>query len=216
MFQSRMVRHGVVILALGLVTPAQALEDARRAPLLTGFESTTVRVASRASLAQRYFVQGMLLAWGFNNAEATRSFASAVDADPRCALCYWGLAWSLGPNVNADMDPGAIARIREAIVHAQALAPRSSPRDRGLIDALAARHPASAANALDEEAYAQSMRTLARSYPDDADIATLAAEALMDLHPYDWWDRDGSARPWTPEISTLLARALALQPAHPG
>ena len=60
------------------------------------------------------------------------------------------------------------------------------------------------------------MRALARGYPRDADIATLAAEAMLNLHPYDWWAQDGSARPWTAEIRTLLTRALAIAPGHPG
>ena len=79
-------------------------------------------VASRVPLAQRYFHQGMILTWGFNPAEAARSFAAAAAADPRCALCYWGLAWALGPNINADMAAGDAARVRDALARARALA----------------------------------------------------------------------------------------------
>ena len=39
-------------------------------------------------------------------------------ADPRCALCWWGLAWSLGPNINADMDAAAARRVHVALARA--------------------------------------------------------------------------------------------------
>ena len=59
------------------------------------------------------------------------------------------------------------------------------------------------------------MRALARRHPRDADIATLAAEAMLNLHPYDWWAQDGSARPWTAEIRTLLAGRWRSRPGIP-
>jgi len=174
-------------------------------------------VASRIPLAQRYFHQGMVLTWGFNPAEAARSFAAAAEIDPRCALCYWGIAWASGPNINADMTPDDAARVRDALARARPLAAHASRRDRELIEALSVRHPAAGdATTTDEEAYAIRMRALARKYPNDADLAMLAAEALLNLHPYDWWTKDGAARPWTGEIRTLLTRALTIAPDHPG
>jgi tetratricopeptide (TPR) repeat protein len=192
------------------VTPATA-------PLLEGMGPYDGPAASRNALAQRYFRQGMALAWSFNPAEAARSFEAAATADPTCALCYWGLAWSLGPNINADMDAAGAERVRAALAQARRLAPRATPRTRALIDAISARHPASGEPLVpDEEAYAGRMRVVAQAHPRDADIAVLAAEARMNLHPYDWWDRDGTPRAWTPEIRKLLARALESSPRHPG
>ncbi len=94
-----------------------------KAPLLEGMGPYAGPVASRTALAQRYFRQGVALAWGFNPGEAARSFAAAAEADPKCALCYWGLAWSLGPNINADMDAAAADRVRAALVQAHAVSP---------------------------------------------------------------------------------------------
>jgi tetratricopeptide (TPR) repeat protein len=174
-------------------------------------------MASRIALAQRYFHQGMALTWGFNPAEAARSFAAAAAIDPRCALCYWGLAWTSGPNINADMTADDAVRVRDALARARVLAAKAPRRERELIEALSARHPAAGdAAALDEEAYAERMRALARRYPRDADIATFAAEAILNLHPYDWWTKDGGAQPWTGEIRSLLSRALTIAPEHPG
>ena len=208
-------------LGLALVLLAAALGIARAAapvaPLLDGMGPDRGPMASRIALAQRYFHQGMALTWGFNPAEAARSFAAAAAIDPRCALCYWGLAWTSGPNINADMTADDAVRVRDALVRARVLAARAPRRERELIEALSARHPAAGdAAALDEEAYAERMRALARRYPRDADIATFAAEAILNLHPYDWWAQDGSARPWTAEIRTLLTRALTIAPEHPG
>ena len=187
------------------------------APLFEGMGRDRGPVASRVPAAQRYFHQGTTLTWGFNPAEAARSFEAAIVADPSCALCWWGLAWALGPNINADMDAVSAERVRTALTEARARAPKSSRRTLALIDALSARHSAvDSKRPPDEEAYADRMRALARAYPKDADIAALAAEATLNLHPYEWWDANGKARPWTPETIALLTRALALAPEHPG
>ena len=211
------LRSALLVLGVALYAgSADAAGDAA-APLFDGMGRDHGPVASRVPAAQRYFHQGMTLTWGFNPAEAARSFEAAIRADPRCALCWWGLAWALGPNINSDMDAGAAERVRAALVEAQALAPHASRRTRALVDALAVRHPAAdPARPPDEDAYAERMRALARAYPRDADLATLAAEALLNLHPYDWWDAHGMPRPWTPEIRSQLARALAIAPHHPG
>jgi tetratricopeptide (TPR) repeat protein len=187
------------------------------APVLDGMGPDRGPVASRVSAAQRYFHQGVTLVWGFNPNEAARAFEAAARADPECALCWWGLAWSLGPNINADMDPVNAERVHAALARARALSPKAGRRTAALVAALSLRHLAGGAvAAADEEVYATRMRALARDFPRDADIAVLAAEAQLNLHPYDWWRKDGSPQPWTPEIKRLLARALALRPGHPG
>ena len=43
----------------------------------------------------------------------------------------------------------------------------------------------------------------------------LYAEALLDLHPWDLWEHDGSPKEWTPEIVALLEDVLAGSPDHP-
>jgi len=185
------------------------------APLFAGMRPYHPSPGTSSALAQRYFEQGMTFAWGFNPAEAARSFAAAAAADPHCAACFWALAWVKGPTINADMDPAAATEVEAALQRAQAEAANAPARYRGLIAALAARHP-DPAGPVNEEAYAGKMRTLAQRHPRDAEIATLAAEAELNLHPYDWWETDGSAKPWTGAATDLLARALRLAPDHPG
>jgi tetratricopeptide (TPR) repeat protein len=197
--------------ALSLSALAQTREGA---PLLDGMGPYTHVTGSPAPLAQRYFDQGMGLAWGFNTAEAVRSFEAATRADPKCAICFWGLAWSLGPTINADMDKADAARVQTAVRRAEALSVNASPRHRALIAALLARHPKQ--GVVDEERYAAQMRALAKRSPRDADTLALAAEAQLNLHAYDWWEKDGTAKPWTPETEALLALALTAAPDHPG
>lgn len=186
------------------------------APLFDGMGDYRVPDAAPSPLARRYFAQGMVLAWGFNPAEAARSFEGAIAASPSCAACHWGLAWALGPTINADMAPADALPAAAALQQARALASQASPRFRDLIAALAVRHPGPGADEIDEEGYFARLRALAAKYPRDADMAVLAAESLLNLHPYDWWQPDGQARPWTGEIVALLARALTLAPDHPG
>ena len=163
---------------------------------------------------RRYFDQAVLLVYGFNPAEAQRSLEAAVAIDPTCASAWWALAWAIGPNINADMAPQQEPRLLEALQQARHHARHAAPQRQALIAALSLRHPGT--GRLDEEAYAERMLALSRRYPRDADIALLAAEAVMNLHPYDWWDAAGNPLAWTPGIETLLQRALRLQPRHPG
>jgi tetratricopeptide (TPR) repeat protein len=176
-------------------------------------------VSTTHSLAQRYFDQGLKLAYAFNHAEAARAFRQAQNLDPHCALCHWGEALVLGPNINAPMDAAANATALAAIERARALAPKASARERDLIAALARRYasdPKAERAALDA-AYAEAMGKVAARYPRDADITLLHAEALMNLSPWDYWEAAG-ARPKgrTAEILAALEKVLRDQPDHPG
>ncbi len=189
------------------------VENAR----LLAFGNYHGSVASRNAEAQRFFEQGMVFGWGFNFAEAVRSFRAAAQLDTGCALCRWGVAWAVGPSINHDMELAEVPVALDAIVQARANATPGS-REHALIDALAERYsdrPGVNADQL-ARAYAKAMRALASRYPDDADITVLAAEALMNAHAYDYWHADGAPKPWTPQISSWLERALRLAPAHPG
>jgi tetratricopeptide (TPR) repeat protein len=184
------------------------------APLLDGMGPYTHATGSPSKVVQRYFDQGMVLAWGFNPAEAARSFEAAAREDPKCGICFWGLAWSLGPTINSDMQKADAGRVQTAVRRAEALSINATPRHRTMIVALLARHPKP--GVVDEERYAAELRAAAKRNPRDADILTLAAEAQLNLHAYDWWEKDGAPKPWTGEVEALLAAALKVAPDHPG
>ena len=203
-------------LAAGTSAFAWAGEFAADAPLFDGMGGYRAADASHSAPARRLFEQGMVLSWGFNPEESARSFAGALKRDPASAASAWGLAWSLGPNINADMAASDAARVDAALSRARALKAGAPRRWGDLIDALSARHPRPGSVEVDEEAYALRMQALVQRHPRDADIAVLAAEALMNLHPYDWWKESGRPQPWTAEIVARLMHALALAPDHPG
>ena len=103
---------------LFLSTHLHATEaDTRPAPLFDDLGDYEVAITTKSPDAQRYFNQGMMLAWGFNHAEAVRSFRAAQALDPACAMCFWGEAFALGPNINKPMDPADAPAASAAAVH---------------------------------------------------------------------------------------------------
>lgn len=173
---------------------------------------------ARRDSVQRYFDQGLLLAYGFNHAEAARSFWQAARMDSTCAMAWWGFAYVLGPNYNAGMEADSYGRAYAAIRNAQAHMTGCTGMERGLIDAMALRYMAEPVEdrSGSDKAYSEAMRIMAARFPEDADVATLFAESLMDMHPWDLWEKNGTARPWTPEIIATLERGMERFPEHPG
>jgi tetratricopeptide (TPR) repeat protein len=175
-------------------------------------------ISSRVPRVQAYFNQGLRLAYGFNHGEAIRAFTEGARRDPNCAICWWGVAYSYGPNINLPMDSAAGAAAYEAVQKAVALIGTASPAERAYIRALAQRYGRNpgADRARLDSAYARAMQALARQYPNDQDAATLAAEAMMDLRPWNYWNQDGTPYPGTQQLVGYLERVLRANPNHPG
>jgi tetratricopeptide (TPR) repeat protein len=192
-------------------------DDKQLAPLLEGLGPFHHAITTKDPMAQRFFDQGLMLAIGFNHAEAERSFREAARRDPSCAMCYWGIALVLGPNINAKMDPAAVPKAWEAMETAVRLANQTTEVEMDYIEALTERYsddPEADRIALDV-AYADAMKELVSKHPDDLDARALLAEALMDLHPWDYWEKNGEPRFWTPEIIEILESVRAAAPDHP-
>lgn len=189
-------------------------------PVLYGNLGTlSFKAGTRNSRAQAWFDQGIRLAFAFNHAEAQRAFREAQKLDPRCALCFWGEALVLGPNINAPMTPEANTAALAALEKAVELAPGAPARDRALIEALASRYSADpkAERAALDAAYAEAMKTVAARYAADDTLQALYAEALMDTQPWDYWE-GGGAKPkgHGAEIVATLEKVLRRNPDHPG
>lgn len=215
----------VIVLALAACrqSPPPAVQAAA-APavpppkLLDGFGDLHRDIGTQVPDAQRYFDQGLRLAYGFNHEAAGRAFAEAERLDPTCAMCAWGRALVLGPNINLPMDP---TTAKDATAHAQRamrLAAHAGAADRALIRALRLRYtdPAPEDRAPLDRAYAQAMAQAARDFPADDDAATLHAEALMDLSPWAYWTPEGQQTEHTAAILGELERVLARNPRHIG
>ena len=200
----------------GHAGPAPAAASGRQAPLFDDLGDHHHPISTKSPEAQRYFDQGLTLAWGFNHAEAGRSFREAARLDPDCAMCWWGASLVLGPNINAAMEDGDEPDAWDALQKAIALAPKATEAERAYIGALAKRYAAKAVKDRKplDRAYADAMREVAKRYPDDLDAAALFAEALMDVTPWDYWEKDGRPKPWTPEILSTLESILARDPDH--
>jgi tetratricopeptide (TPR) repeat protein len=168
--------------------------------------------------AQRYFDQGLRLVYGFNHPDAIRSFRVAQRLDPRCAMCSWGEALALGPNINVPMDSASGAAAYRAIRRALSLADGVTPRERAYIAALAERYgadPVAGRKSLDT-AYARAMKQLAAADPRDDDAAVLYAEAEMLLGPWDYWTGEKRSKPHGAAALAALEPVVARSPDHAG
>src|SRR5687767_3689491 len=128
--------------------------------------------------AQRWFDQGLRLVYAFNHDEARKAFREAARLDPRCAMCFWGIAMTEGSNYNSPTDTDREKAALTAVANAQQrLGPAARPSERALIQALARRHSADAGAQREvlDRAYADAMRDVARQYPDDLEAATFFA-----------------------------------------
>jgi tetratricopeptide (TPR) repeat protein len=180
------------------------------------------QVTTSSAQAQQYFDQGMRLLWAFNHDESTRSFAKAAQLDPLCAMCYWGVALTVGPNYNVPVMAEPRAHVAwAALQEAQKRALHSTPVEQALIGALSKRYqgpkaldPSNSAPVL--AAYAQAMSEVARQFSDDLDVQTLSAEALMNVNAWRLWTADGKPAPGTPQIVAKLEYVLKRDPQHPG
>ena len=208
----------LITLTISLYAGSFGKAETKIAPLLAGMGTHHHSITTKSPSAQRYFDQGLVLAYGFNHAEAARSFRQAAKLDPNCAMCYWGLAYVLGPNINAAMTDDNVPEAYQAMQKALDLASNSSDREQAYIKALSTRYVREAVedrSSLDR-AYADAMKEVAQTYPDDLDAATIYAEALMDTMPWDYWTKAGEPKPVTKELLATLESILERAPNHPG
>ena len=188
------------------------------ATLLEGLGNYSLPVTSANAEVQRWFDQAMVLTYGFNHQAAERSFLKAVELDPQCAMCWWGAALVLGPHVNAGMDPANNAAAWQRLQAARSMAHLAKPWEQAFITALSARYaeqPAADRKPLDQ-AYADAMAKLMLALPAQLDAATLYAEAMMNLQPWDYWDDNGQPLGNTAKIVQVLEGVIARNAGHAG
>lgn len=217
------------------------IEEAPPAATITpmpGLGAATFTVTARDDQARTWFAQGLQLLWAFEHPEAVRVFRAALARDPGCAMCAWGVAYALGPNIN-NPDRGPVRDIRRYIALAQQAASGASPVERALIQALAVRYGraperdqklyeaqgASLCGGKKPErevdpqdmAYAAAMADVLRQFPNDPDVVTLYADAVMVTLPWDWWDaRTGKPNGSVADVVARLASTTQQHPQHTG
>jgi tetratricopeptide (TPR) repeat protein len=200
---------------------AAALIQPVGATLLDGLGSYRAPFSPEKPEVRRWFDQGLNLAYGFNHDAAERSFLKAIEADPNCVMCWWGAALVLGPHVNAAMDPANNGKAWTRVQKAATLATSAGARERAYVRALSARYAALAEGTPQDrkpldEAYAMAMEQLVRQFPGDLDAATLYAESLMNLQPWDYYDAQKGPKGNTAEFVGVLESVMQRNPDHPG
>lgn len=189
------------------------------APLFEGLGGQGMAITTDNDTVQRYFDQGLILAYGFNHAEAARSFYYATKLEPTNAMAFWGYAYVLGPNYNGGMEDDNYERAYAAIQEALSLSENGhTQKEKDLIWALSTRYvevPVEDRYPLDE-AYSEALKEVYEKYPGDPDVSTLYAESLMNLHPWDLHNKEGVAKEWTPQIIAILEDILKDHPNHAG
>ena len=193
--------------------------DKPGAPVFKGLGDHHHPISTGNVRTQMYFDQGVKLLFGFNHAEAIRSFREAARLDPHCAMCWWGVAFALGPNINLPMPDDAVEPAWDALSRARALESFASPEEKEWIEALATRYRAypSRDRSPFDEAFAQAMGKLWRDHPDDLDAGVFYAEAMMDTQPWDYWQADyKTPKGHGAEIVSTLEDIIRRSPDHPG
>jgi tetratricopeptide (TPR) repeat protein len=184
-----------------------------------GFDGYARKVTTRSAEAQQFFDQGIQLLYGFNHDEAIRSFEKAAEADPACAMAWWGSAYARGLHINNPAMEAEQSRLaHDAAQKAVAALDDESPVERALVEAVAQRYqwPAPEDRRPLDERYADAMEAAWHRFPNDADVSSLFAESLMNLQPWDLWTGDAVPKGRTLEVVAVLERTLQQHPNHPG
>lgn len=215
------IRIGAAALGAALLVAAgcQSPEPARTVQLYPGFEGYARTVTTDSPEAQAWFDQGIQILYGFNHDEAIRSFQRAADIDPGCAMAWWGVAYANGLHINnPEMTEHQSREGYHAAQRALAALDDETPVERALVEAVAVRYamPIPEDRMPLDEAYAARMEAAWERFPNDPDVGALFAESLMNLQPWDYWEKDGSSKGRIDDVVATLERVIEIDPDHPG
>lgn len=158
------------------------------------------KVSTRSERAQLWFDRGLNWTYAYNHEEAVACFRRAADADPGCAMAWWGVAYASGPFYNrpwirhSDAEIAAVLpACRHAIERALSLEAGATPAEQALIRALSKRYQNGSERDREvlnawQRAFADAMRAAYRAHSDDADIAALYVEAAVTCTPRQLWN----------------------------
>ncbi len=145
--------------------------------------------------AQAWFDQGLSLSHDFWDYEAAKAFQQSIRVDPKCAMCWWGLAWSLGFR-------GTETKVyaKHALAEAVKLEDQASDTDKVYIEA--AKLGQDAKEDTPPEAIAL-FRKLVSDHPHDIEARIFLAEAVGD-----GYDDAGEPKPGEKEEILILQGVL--------
>jgi tetratricopeptide (TPR) repeat protein len=195
-----------------------SLTEETAIPIIPGTGKYTWKISTQNDSAQIYFNQGINMYYSFHIIEAMASFKKAAKFDPGCAMLYWAQALTYGPNIN-DLGYVASPAALQATQMATQLSGKASAMEKALINAMAVRYTADSADATRTKLniqYTAMMKKVYENFSRNADAQALYADAMMLEHPWDLWNINGTPKPWTPLIETVLEKLLLKYPGHPG
>lgn len=188
-------------------------------PLFDNLGNLNFTINTENERVQAFFNQGIKLSYAFNHAEGHRSFLETARLSPNTAMAYWGQAFALGPNINDPLpDDERKQKINEAMVKANQLASKATPKEQALIKALSARYSEDLTKDVAElnMDYMKAMTKVVQQYPEDANIQILYAASVMNTVPWNYWDKDGNPSPNIKEAKVALEKAMQLEHENPG
>ena len=187
--------------------------------ILPGWGNHSYSITTASDSAQIYFNQGLSMYYSYHFREAIASFKEAAKFDSTCAALYWGQALAMGPDYNfgytykMSTDVPAVVRLMNQNKE------QASAKEKDLIDAMNRRYnlndPADQQRNQLNKDYAEAMEPLVTKYPDDIDIKALYTDAVMLVHPWTFWNNDGTPKQWTPQLVEYCQNILKKDPHHP-
>ncbi len=162
--------------------------------------------------AQKRFERAVAILHSMWYEEAVKAFTGVAEADPACAMAWWGVAMSHWYPLWYPPLPPALKAGAAAVAKAEAIGAKTE-RERGYIAAIASFYHDS--DRLDHRtralAYEHAMASLHQQYPDDREAAIFYALAL-----------NATALPTDKTLANqkkaaaILEPIFAEQPNHPG
>ncbi len=189
-------------------------------PLLPGWGNHSYAISTNVDSAQLYFDQGLTMYFSYHAREAVASFREAARFDSTNAMLYWAQALSMGPSYNFGYAYKMRPTVPAVLAKMNRYAANAPQKERDLVAAMNTRY--NVADTADTQrrqlnaAYAAAMKQLVKKYPDDIDIKALYTDAVMLIHAWDFWNNDGTAKSWTPELVKYCQDILNNDPQHPG
>jgi tetratricopeptide (TPR) repeat protein len=209
----------ILFIFLAIVSSAQRSERPGNVPAIAS-QNHHHRVSTKNEAAQRFFDQGLTLIYALDYSEAAKAFERAGALDPTIAMAYWGISYSMSSDYYYPTpgDPVRERQAYEALQKAVTLSANGPQAERAYISALGKRFCACPNPDRQKQAveFKDAMRDLSQAFPDDLDAATLYAQSIMNLSPWDLWNLDGT--PWeeTQEVLSVLESVLKRDPHHVG
>ena len=210
-----------IVATCGSLSPAENIGTADNGKFmahLPDWGNYSYPISTTSDSAQVYFDQGLTMYYSYHMKEALASFKEAARFDPDCAMAYWGQALAMGPYYNSAHNYTIPKNIPEILKLMNQSASKATAKERDLLKVMNLRYPSSDADTIKTKlnaAYAQEMKVLISIYPTDEDIKALFIDAVMLIHPWDFWNNDGSPKEWTPEVVSLCENVLQKNPKHP-